>query len=222
MSSVRVSCSSLVRIGLDGKILVVVNHDSAQEGRRVYTPFGGVLAADSEGARYLTERLGCTFEGEDTDLRLRVDKQRLRSFEEWFFSYTGRETSPHRELEEELVDEENVFVSLPESAYTLGSRIAVEERKITDKPGQAGQMTQRYFEVWGLRFSEPYAAQVRKHLARPDTQLLLATTQEIRQLHADDGREIRDSCLALVLDTATVPRRVVHAGGKEVTLYRNG
>ena len=221
MAKVRVSCSNLVRVNLDGKIVLSVNRARASKGLRVYSPIGGVLTANTQGLEYLKGQLDCEFGKENADLRFRMDDSRLPDFEEWFFSYTGRELSPYRELCEEFVDEERVFPSLPLSTMDLEKIVDVEERKVTDKPGDEGTLTQRYFEVWGLEFSDAYQEIVRDNLKNPDATLLLTTEQEIRNLRSITGYEIRDSSLALILDKTKTPYRTLNIGSRNIVLYKN-
>ena len=218
---IRVSCSNLVRIDLDDRIVLTPNLDKKGKGIFVYTPVGGVLTVTDKGLEFLKKKLGCEFRLDNGNLRLMMNRDYLPEFEKWFYGYQDRELSPLRELEEELVDEENIFEALPESEIEILEKISnVEERKITDKSGDEGLLTQRYFEVWALRFSEAYNQIIRKNIMNQGS-AYAATKEEICALKTKDGKEIRDNCLVLTLDPLITPYRKINVGEGTIKLYLN-
>ena len=115
MNKIRISAATLTRIELDGKILVALNNKRFKAGIKIYTPFGGALEFHEQAKPFL-ESLHAVFEN-GNDLRLTIAEDKLPVFEEWFNQKKDRETSPYRELQEELVDEEKVFCSTRERNY---------------------------------------------------------------------------------------------------------
>ena len=117
MGTIRVSAANLARIELEGKLLVGLNKGALKAGKHIYTPFGGALEFH-EPARPFLESLEAVFE-KGNDLRFVMPEKKLPLFEEWFYQRRQRETSPYRELEEELVNEEQALPELPCDAVTL-------------------------------------------------------------------------------------------------------
>lgn len=179
------------------------------------------MKANNKGLVYLKGEFGCEFGKDSTDLRFRIDELKLPKFESWFFEYKNRELLPHRELYEELIEEEKVLKSLPDSAMHLEKLVNVEERKVTDKLGDEGSLTQRYFEIWKLEFSDEYQNIVRNNLKKLDTNLLLVTEQEIRNLKSDIGHRIGDNSLTLILNTKNTSYRTINTIFGQVLLYKN-
>jgi len=196
MSNIRVSAASLARIELDEKILVGLNRHRLEAGTRRYTPFGGALEF-YESARPFLQDLGVAFEG-GNNLRFMISEDRLSEFEGWFYQRIDRESSPYRELEEELVGEERALPDLPEDVVNLEYLTTDTERAPTDKPGQEGIMTQRFFEIYRATFNSEYEEMLRISLRNPDTHLGLVTEGEILARVSDSGVEIATNCEPLI------------------------
>ncbi len=192
MGEIRVSAAGLVRIKIDEKYLLVLNKGALKIDKKVYTPFGGALEF-YESSRVLLESLGAKFE-KGTDLRFKIPEENLEGFEDWFYQRIGRETIPYRELREELVIEENVFLVFPENIslqYVKDAR----ERSVLDRDGVN---TQRYFEVYQAYFLEEHVRKIRATMERPGSHLGLFTEKEIKSRISDSGTEIGSNCLALL------------------------
>jgi hypothetical protein len=196
MSDIRISAANLARIELDGRVLVGLNKKRLKAGKQVYTPFGGALEF-YESARPFLESLGAEFE-KGNDLRFLISEDKLPEFEKWFYQQVERESSPYRELREELVDEEKVLPDLPENAVILEYLTTITERAVTDRPGQEGKVTQRFFEIYRATFSPKYEQMLRDALAQPDTHLGLVTEREILAGKSDSGIEIATNCKLLI------------------------
>ncbi|MDY0815108.1 hypothetical protein [Kitasatospora purpeofusca] len=103
--SIRVSTSYLFRIFIDGKYLLI-------RGKRYPTqfqPVGGVHKVSHQGSSSLAA-MGVTGDDlipidpeSDGDIRVRVPGRNIVSFFNWFDSREGREDSPWREFQEELI-----------------------------------------------------------------------------------------------------------------------
>jgi hypothetical protein len=193
---VRVSAASLARIELDGKILVGLNKKRLQAGKKIYTPFGGALEF-YEPARPILEGLGAKFE-KGMDLRFVFPESNLPMFEKWFDTRNDRETSPYRELREELVDEERALPDLPENVLSLEYITTVTERAVSDRPGQEGIETQRYLEIYKASFNECYSNVLRHTLQDPNTHLALVSEDEIRAEVTNSGIKIATNCGGLI------------------------
>jgi len=199
-NKIRISAATLTRIELDGRILVALNNKRLLAGKKVYTPFGGALEFHEQAKPFL-ESLNAVFEN-GNDLRLTIAEDKLPAFEEWFNQKKDRETPPYRELREELVDEEKVFSALPENKITLEYIAGKAERAVSDRPGQAGTITQRYFEVFKAKLSPTYELTLKLALAKPDSPLALVTEQEILAGKSESGTEIGSNCIPLICKQA--------------------
>ena len=103
MEYIRISTSYLFNIKLDNQYLLVKS-----ERRNLYQPIGGCYKYFPEAEEFLLS-IGAIPEkksnGIDSlmDLRLLVPKDNIEAFIEWFMSGQNRETTYHREFNEELV-----------------------------------------------------------------------------------------------------------------------
>jgi len=191
----RVSAASLARIELDKGLLVGLNKGALEIGIRKYTPFGGALKIYN--LDFLV-KLGAVFENGD-DLRFSLSEERFGEFEAWFMRQEDRETSPYRELEEELVKEDRVFSELPEDAVNLEYlRTVKPERERTLRRGHEGELTQRIYEIYGVSFISSYEAQIRQDLKRAETKLAVVSDSEIYREETFSGVGIGTNCLALI------------------------
>jgi hypothetical protein len=196
MSNVRISAANLARIELDDRVLVGLNKKRLKAGKRVYTPFGGALEF-YESARPFLVSLGAEFE-KGNDLRFVISDKQIPEFENWFYQQIERESSLYRELREELVDEERVLPNLPKNAVNLEYLTTTTERAVTDRPGQEGKVTQRFFEIYRATFKPEYEQMLRTALAQPDTHLGLVTKREILAGVSDSGIEVATNCKPLI------------------------
>ena len=103
---VRVSCAQLIRVQYGTKYLLVPSTRIASQMQ----PPGGVVKVRSAGRAFL-ERVSAhrgddyKFEDKDTDdLRVRVPGSELVKFLGWYTVGEGREVTPEREFEEELLE----------------------------------------------------------------------------------------------------------------------
>lgn len=105
---IRVSYSYIFRIEIQGKYLLVKD----EQGRNNYHPVGGVYKYYPDDID-VSELFNGEYDGlfnatKDTedDLRLKIRKSKLKSFNKWFFTEKNRENSDNlgREFNEELID----------------------------------------------------------------------------------------------------------------------
>lgn len=149
-SRVRISCASLCRIQIEGQYLLLLNKNRRQKGIYQLSPVGGALEVDDWSA--LSE---FTFEPEDPasrDLRLSLNVEQLDQFRQWFYARQDRETSPFRELYEELVQESGVLYSLSRDDVAIKYIHTVEDSKQTLRKGLTGQFTYYFFEIYAVSF----------------------------------------------------------------------
>ncbi len=196
MTDLRISAANLTKIELDDRILVGLNKKRFDAGGKVYTPFGGALEF-YESARPFLVSLGADFE-KGNDLRFVISEDRLPEFENWFYQQRGRESSPYRELREELVDEERVLPNLPKNVVNLEYLTTTTEKGVTDRPYQEGKVTRRFFEIYRASFNPEYEQMLRTALAQPATHLGLVTEKEILDGISDLGIEIAANCKPLL------------------------
>ncbi|WP_435213517.1 hypothetical protein [Streptomyces sp. bgisy034] len=103
--SIRVSTSYLFRIFIDGKYLLIRGSRYPNQ----FQPVGGVHKVSVQGSSVLAS-MGVVGDdlipidpASDRDIRIRVPGRNLVSFFRWFDSRNGREDSPWREFQEELI-----------------------------------------------------------------------------------------------------------------------
>lgn len=102
---IRVSTSYLFRIVIDGKYLLIRGSRFPNQ----FQPVGGVYKVSTQGSAALSgmEVVGDDLipvdPGSDGDIRVRVPGRRIVQFFRWFDSREGREDSPWREFQEELI-----------------------------------------------------------------------------------------------------------------------
>lgn len=104
-TEIRFSVSALVRIEVDGKFLLT-------KGNRIdqFQPIGGVLKTFSTAHAKLgnlgvkaDSKIPIDQDSRD-DLRVFVPRRSIEAFVQWYLEGRGRETSPWREFNEELVE----------------------------------------------------------------------------------------------------------------------
>ncbi|MEV7312739.1 hypothetical protein AB0N56_07365 [Streptomyces microflavus] len=103
--TIRVSTSYLFRIVIDGKYLLIRGSRYPNQ----FQPVGGVHKVSPQGSTSLSA-MGVTGDdlipvdpGSDGDIRVRVPGGDIVRFFRWFESREGREDSPWREFQEELL-----------------------------------------------------------------------------------------------------------------------
>ncbi|WP_051831377.1 HU-CCDC81 and SPOR domain-containing protein [Streptomyces violens] len=104
--SIRVSTSYLFKIKIDGKYLLIRGSRYPNQ----FQPVGGVHKRSPQGSAVLAD-MGVTDDNlipldavSYGDLRLRVPGKKIGHFFRWFDSRSGREDSPWREFQEELLE----------------------------------------------------------------------------------------------------------------------
>jgi len=195
-NGVRISASILARIVIDDRYLLVLNKRRRVAGRRVYTPVGGAIMLD-EAARPFLLGIGAAFET-GANLRFMLPIDNVPAFEAWFHRREGRETSPYRELREELVEEEGVLDVLPEGSIRVTFLGFAKQRAITDRPGCEGLLTYRFYEVHDVGFLPEPTGCIRRAASDPVKRVALVTGDEIRGGRATDGTDIGSNCLPLL------------------------
>jgi hypothetical protein len=106
--SIRVSTSYLFRIVIDGKYLLIRGSRYPNQ----FQPVGGVHKVSPQGSTALStmnvvgDDLIPVDPSSDGDIRVRVPGKRVVQFFRWFDSREGREDSPWREFQEELLASE--------------------------------------------------------------------------------------------------------------------
>ena len=190
---IRVSAANLAKIPLDDKLLVALNKSRLKKGKMVYTPFGGAIEFEPE-ARAFLNGLEAEFE-KGNDLRFTMPEENIAAFENWFMRAQDRELNPYRELREELVEEEQVLDKLGRNDLVTAYLGTAKERAETDRPGQEGQVTQRFLEVFDVEFQPEYQAKLKDAAYDTNTRLALVTPEEIEQGKTAEGIEVATNCL---------------------------
>ncbi len=146
----RVSCAALCRIEHNNRFLLLLNRNRRQKGLYVLTPVGGALAVTNPG---VLERFSASLENAASgDLRLTLPQAQLPAFRDWFYAGQDRETSPFRELYEELVSENGLLEDLRPDQVTAEHLWTVEEDAFTQRQGFSGWLTHYFLEIYGVKF----------------------------------------------------------------------
>ncbi|MBN1203169.1 MAG: hypothetical protein JXJ20_15065 [Anaerolineae bacterium] len=148
---IRVSCASLCRIEYEGRFLLLLNQNRRERGLYVLLPIGGALTvndpANLRGFDVIPEA------PDSHDLRFRLRRQLLPAFGKWFYSGQGRERSPFRELQEELVTESRLLPALTPEDVAWRYLWTVEEESFTMRQGQTDVLTHYYLEIYDITFN---------------------------------------------------------------------
>jgi hypothetical protein len=187
---VRVSCGGLGRIvHPDGeRWLLGLNRNALRKGERVLKPLGGALAYDPAA---LPSGLAATPEDATrTELRLFLPSDQIEAFTAWFATRTGRETTPFRELREELVDEYRALPSLSRADVAIRYERTVRTERLSDRVGVTGVLTVSLQEVYHVLLTHPdYRAQL--IAAPPSSGLYWVTPEQVRAGRLDADTEIQ-------------------------------
>lgn len=182
IGKLRVSCASLCRIQDEqGRYLLALNQNRLLAGRRVLMALGGALQYDDPGlpARFEADLENAAF----PELRMYMPPHSLAPFREWFVARQGRETSPYRELREELVDELGALDDLRPQEVHTAYIMTLAGSRITDRPGAEGEVTHYWLEIFEVEFAAAPCARLR---AEPPG-LRWVTVDEIRAGVTADG-----------------------------------
>lgn len=148
-NKLRISCASLCRFLIDDRLLLLLNQNRREQGIYELSPLGGALEANDTS---IFTRFDLQPENETSlDLRFFIDPTRLDDFRKWFHQREERETSPFREIREELVQEANVIDDIQPHDLRIFYRYTYETEKTTQRSGVSGQLTYyllEIFEVW--------------------------------------------------------------------------
>jgi len=150
----RVSCAALCRINdADGRYLLGLNKNRLAQGREIYMPLGGALEYHAPD---LLARFDATPEAPDSqDLRLFMAQTRIPAFRDWFLTRQERETSPLRELVEELVDEFAVLPALLPGDIAARYLRTYEGEATSGRSVSYGAWTHYLHEVFDISFVNP-------------------------------------------------------------------
>jgi SMODS-associated NUDIX domain len=191
--SIRISAASICRIGIHDKYLLGLNKNRLLKGKRILTPLGGALEMSGKAREYF-KSLGCQFE-KGNDIRMDMPVAKVASFEDWFRKRIERETSPLRELTEELAEEYAVIAKLG-NIMTKFDHTSIFQ-SVTDRVGQEGKVTKRFLEVFAVKFEDDVANAITEHCGASNSGLQLVSKSEIMKGVSIDGDEISEICMCL-------------------------
>jgi hypothetical protein len=188
-TTLRVSCGGLCRIvdPATGRYLLGMNRNRLQRGDQILMPLGGALTYTQPPPVDFTPEVPGT-----TDLRLFLPENQLEPFRAWFSTRTDRETSPFRELAEELVTEYRVLDALRPSDVTLTHRFTHEQRRFTNRSGVTGLLTHSLQEIYDATFHR-HGATLRD--VSPDTGLYWVSADQIRARHYTESIRVQADVL---------------------------
>lgn len=151
----RVSCTSFVRFfDHRGNYGLLVNKNQKDQGKTVLSPVGGALEVKRSEGNKIMRTLGLApadFDKPPTkvvELRFMIDDSLLDQVRAL---YKKLNTSPARELYEELVDETGILKEAELNGHVLRFAGYAEEERASRRSGKAaGQMTLRLAAVYDL------------------------------------------------------------------------
>ena len=171
---IRVSCSGLASIKINGKYLLVQNKKGREDGRIVYGPLGGALEYFPEALEFLNT-LSPIFERETPDLRMTINEKDVNTFDKWVRETNDREQTCKRELYEELIIEEKILYELNLSNVQeeyLG--IFRDKRSKWNEP-----LTERFFEIYKITFTSEIENKLIEISNDPNSTIRLVSKEEI-------------------------------------------
>ena len=189
---VRISCAALCRIAIDGRFLLEINKNRGD----VLTPIGGALEFHEE-ARSVLEGLGACFEKGD-DLRLTLPAGNVDAFRTWFERKEHRETSPLRELREELIEEHRVLPSWPGDLAELVFLRRVEREEKTSRNDRIGTLTRYFYETFEVSLPMELEQACCAAATLPASRLRLLTRAEILSGVTFEGIKIANTSRLVV------------------------
>ncbi len=149
---IRISCATLCRIEHAGLgFFMLLNQNRREKGIYQLSPIGGALHFDDDA---ILKRFDARPESAvDPELRLMLPVDNLPAFRHWFYTGQDRESSPFRELHEELVIESKVLPTLTPDDVTCKRLWTVENEQFTTRKGQTGLLTHYFLEVYAIGFT---------------------------------------------------------------------
>lgn len=142
---IRVSCAGLALLSPRPGHVVFVQ--ALRSRSPLLVPLGGVyLAPATVGRRF--GRFEKPPVGGVGELRLRVRASCIERFRDWFQARQERETAPHRELVEELVEESRLLPSLAPAAIECTLLAAVSSQGMAAGGLGGPTPTLRFFELF--------------------------------------------------------------------------
>jgi hypothetical protein len=197
IARIRVSCAALCRIQDDaGRYLLGLNKNRLSQGREIYMPLGGALEFTAPD---LLARFEATSEAPGSrDLRLFMPAARVPDFRAWFLARQERETSPLRELVEELVGEFAVLDALTADDVDIRLARTYEGEAASGRRGVAGTWTHYLHEVFQIDITNPPVLATLLAVP-PASGLRWLSPHEIANHRTDDGIAIYGGALVDVI-----------------------
>ena len=166
-SLIRISCASWCRVIIDGRYLLMLNHNRRQKGVYQLSSIGGALFVDSWDV--LAEIDPQPDSPDSNDLRFLTNPSNIPEFRTWFYRRTQRELTPFREIQEELVEETRALPELTEADLGIQYLRTVEDTQQTIRRGFTGQMTHYFLEIFDVQFGSPDISQRLKTMSPNET-----------------------------------------------------
>lgn len=189
----RVSCAALCIINdAQGRYLLGINRARLAHGKRIYTPIGGALTY--RDTALLTRFSAIPENPAGRDLRLSIPAGCMDAFRAWFRGGSGRETTPLRELREELVQEFGIIDALTPRDVMLQFVHTHESQSLSDRHGAQTVATHYFQDIFCVRFRQP-SVRRRLEAAAPDSGLRWFTRRELEQGRSDDGARLNAAML---------------------------
>lgn len=192
----RVSCAGLCVItNAQGHYLLGLNQARLARGKAVYTPIGGALRYHHP---YLLQQFAAVQEdATNHDLRLFMPPACVDAFRDWFHSRINRETTPFRELYEELVEEFQLLDWLNPFDVEMKYLHTYENVYLSERSG--GSIATRYFhDIFRVTFCSE-AARLAVENAHPSTGLRWFSYDELVAGVSADGAKLNAETILTAL-----------------------
>jgi hypothetical protein len=185
--SIRVSTSYLFRILIDGKYLLIRGSRYMHQ----FQPVGGVHKVSPQGSSTLSA-MGVTDDdlipvdpARYGDIRVRVPGRKIAKFFRWFDSRQGREDSPWREFQEELVAAG--IVSRENFPYIMHNYLRREVDPVRYSE-YADSLEILVADIYELVPTQDQENELRRLAASNHPNLVWVTAQQIRRRGATSGQ----------------------------------
>lgn len=195
---IRVACIAMCKItdATNEQFLLALNRNRLLQGKKVFMPLGGALTYSDKNLHIRYQAI--PEEVEKYEFRWFIYPENLNRFRSWFLKREDRETSPFRELREELVDEYRVLKDLTPQDINIQYISTIEVERQTDREGMQGVLTYYFHEIFGVEFLNlAHINTLRDLRTLPNQEMRWIETVEITNHKTNDDIEVDAEILLL-------------------------
>lgn len=186
--TVRLVCAGFCRIrNSTGHYLLALSKSQLKYNNLIYRSIGGAL-------EYYVDNLPKQFDALPEDetkreLRWEIPIANIESFKAWFYERRQRETTPFRELKEELVEEMRVLGELDPQDVSMSFNGTHEVSRVSDRFDTKRIYTYYIIEVFNVSFDDPKTKELLNALSSQNINKVIywATSDEINKNKTQGG-----------------------------------